>query len=275
MGYSEKDGGEMRLRRHINEQEPWDGLQHTDGTLSADQATFKFFITNILRDCQPFLRDLDLKNPRFLYSGRKRDTDWFEQKVRSDRQPKDLSKDIHKDFDDEFLKQFGWRPRSNGLFCTGEEASAYEYGNTFMIFPKGQYKFVWSKRIWDLYIHIKKISKTTTSSREGNVLYQYIYNKVAKEIHDAGDTPDEGFFDEVTKEYNKLIISIVESYKSTNITEAIDSKHEIMINCQTYYAVRYKKWYKIVSEFFKKFGDTWPDSDDLDQWLSNRPKMVF
>jgi len=256
----------MRLKRHINEQEPWDGLSKRE---SLEQTTLTLFMTNILRDCQPFLRDLDLHNPKFLYSGRKRDTDWFEQSVRSDRKPKDLSPDIHTDFDNEFNKQFGWRPRSNGLFCTGDESSAYEYGNTFMIFPKGQYKILWSQEVSDLYIYIQRQAKSFSGAHTGNVLYQFIYNK----LESSGEhQPDGDFVGKVTKEYNEFVTTIVKTYKSTGLKEAINSHKEIMINCQTYYAVRYNKWHLMLKEFFIKFHGTWPDSDDLDIWYKGRKK---
>jgi len=266
VGCSETNGGEMRLKRHINEQEPWDGLgsQHTDGTMSAEHSTFTLFMTNILRDCKPFLKDLNLRNYSFLFSGRKRDTDWFEQKVRNDRKPKDLDKDLHLDFDNEFMKQHGWRARSNGLFCNGSESSAYEYGNTFMIFPKGQYKFLWCDNIGDLFIYIQRETKTPTMTQKGNVLYQHIYNNLA---NSGEHQPDGDFVDKVTKEYNKFITDTVKKYKSTNINAAIGSHNEIMLNCQTYYAVRYSQWHMRVHEFFKAFGDKMPDTETLREFL--------
>ena len=251
----------MRLTQYINEAEPWDGISKRE---SLEQATLTLFMTNILRDCQPFLRDLDLKNPRFLYSGRKRDTDWFEQSVRSDRKPKDLSPDIHTDFDNEFNKQFGWRPRSNGLFCTGDESSAYEYGNTFMIFPKGQYKILWSQEVSDLYIYIQRQAKSFSGAHTGNVLYQFFYDILA---NSGEHQPDGEFVGKVTKEYDEFITNTVKTYKSTNIKEAIGSHKEIMVSCQTYYAVRYAQWHILVHEFLKAFGTKMPSTDEITEFI--------
>jgi hypothetical protein len=255
----------MRLKQHITE-------QHTDGTLSVEQATFTFFITNILRDCKPFIRELDMNNPKFLYSGRKRDTDWFEQNVRNDRQPKDLAPDIHNDFDDEFMKQHGWRARSNSLFCSGLEAFSYEYGNTYMIFPKKQYKFLWSDEVGDLFMHLKNYVRGADFSRNGNGLYQYIFNVVEFEHTQKNDFSKDGITVEVSARYYEFISDLVETYKSTDLKRAIDSHKEIMINCQSYYAVRYNRWFDTVRDFFKVFGNTWPDSDDLDIWYKGRKK---
>jgi len=62
-----------------------------------------------------------------------------------DRVPKLTQKEVFEIFDKAFAEEFGWWVRSRGIF-TGDEQIAYSYGSSYMFFPIGQYKYVWSHR---------------------------------------------------------------------------------------------------------------------------------
>lgn len=71
---------------------------------------------------------------------------------RKDRWPKDTNEHLHEMMDNYFLRRFGWRARSRGVFCSGSMNVAKEYGNTTgIIFPADGFKYLWSRRIKDLY----------------------------------------------------------------------------------------------------------------------------
>lgn len=71
---------------------------------------------------------------------------------RKDRWPKDTCKKLHDMIDVHFLNRFGWRVRSNGVFCSGSIKVANEYGTTRgIIFPADGFKYIWSRKIEDLY----------------------------------------------------------------------------------------------------------------------------
>ena len=96
----------MRLQYHINEESNLDMLVDA--------------IYGVINDCQPFLKEMATVNPpQFMFSGRDTKGSWFEKDVRTDRKSKDMFPEIQKDFDDAFNKKFGWKPRINGLFSTG------------------------------------------------------------------------------------------------------------------------------------------------------------
>lgn len=161
------------------------------------------------RDCGPFLRQ---RGSGFLYRGVKIDTglpgttsdhdgkdmDYIKKTVRTERNPKDMSKKRTAIVDEWFNEKFGIRARSNCVFAFGDrinESELKHYGTPCVIFPVGEFKFVWSRRVEDLY----------------NEMDEY---------------QEEG------------ILAWLESkeYKTTDFDDAIHSRNEIMIQCSHYYA---------------------------------------
>jgi hypothetical protein len=167
----------MRLQHHINENEgiPFDILE---------------------KKCKPYLNDIS-KNLEMMYSGRRISKDWFIKKVRGDREPRDMDWEIHRLLDDMFYKKFGWKARSNVVFVTGDVYETKHYGNPYMIFPVGKYKFIYSDDIPDLYRRIN--SKGSWSESE--------------------------------------LSKLVDTYQTGDINKAIDSESEIMLNCKEYIAI--------------------------------------
>ncbi len=134
----------MRLETIINESSGKTSLQE---------------ILNILWDkCNPFLKDLLSKSKfggDFLYSGRHETKDYYERNVRKDRTPKDMDEDVHTELDGIFKQKFGWKPRSNSIFVSGDVSTASKYGDSiYMIFPVNKYRYLWSLKVEDLYVTI-------------------------------------------------------------------------------------------------------------------------
>lgn len=92
-----------------------------------------------------------------LFRGTKIVRDRFNHTQRTDRRPLDTNYEIHLAADDWFQKEFGWRPRSEGLLCIPSfpHARSYTADNdslqTYMIFPNGPFKYVWSPKVNDFY----------------------------------------------------------------------------------------------------------------------------
>lgn len=100
-----------------------------------------------------------------------------------------------------FLKKFGFNARSQSAYCAGGKAMASRYGLPYSVFPIGNFKFVWSPKIEDLY---------------------YPYKRAGGQITALRDALEQG------------------SYVGTNLQNAVDSvNHEIMVYCPNgYYVVR-------------------------------------
>lgn len=124
------------------------------------------------RDCSNFLNDLkrcyinfdpkfdpidQIKSNKFFYRGIR--TDYEEsiirKKSRKNRKPKDIDISVSNQIDEIFYDEYGIRPRSSGIFTNPNAYAADSYGNLYLVFPIGKYKYIWSESIIDLYDHLK------------------------------------------------------------------------------------------------------------------------
>lgn len=100
------------------------------------------------------------------------------KKVRSDRRPLSSTSEVQETFDEYFQQYWGWKPRSTGLFITGNVMSASYYGYIYVIFPIGSFKYLWNKTIYDLYnVTNKRYSEVERLIRE------YTDKDLCKAIH--------------------------------------------------------------------------------------------
>lgn len=140
---------------------------------------------------------------------------------RNDRRPKDTNIQDQQKMDDGLEKKFGWRPRQEGVFCTGDSKTASLYGDTYAIFPLDGYKYIWSPKIPDFY--------STYYAASGKSNFVNIWNELLSMFmkDDFGD------------EYitNVAIQNIVKTYKNTDLAKAIESGNEIIVKCKGYVVV--------------------------------------
>jgi hypothetical protein len=185
--------------------------------------TFKQFISEeeqidlvklLLRDCKPYIEalhgdDLLRRGVRDLGEAKiatfeGKEIQYSQKAVRKDRKPKDMKRGLHHLIDDWFDDQFrGLRPRSEGMFCFGEGTqlrTLAQYGEVCYVFPIGEFKYVWSPKVDDLYNEIDHRSE--------------IYN-------------DE-------KEFNDWMQA--QNYRTTGLDDAVQKNVEVMIMCDSYYA---------------------------------------
>lgn len=102
----------------------------------------------IKKDCKPYLKEIGNLS---LYRGMFAENRPFVKKIsRTDRKPKDSSLVSHKIMDNIFKKKYGWKARSEGVFVTGDRSITHAYGITYIYFPIGKYKYLWSPNIHDL-----------------------------------------------------------------------------------------------------------------------------
>lgn len=131
----------------------------------------------ILTDCQPFLALLRAGSGP-LFRGSNRDgAKYFRDKVRRDRQPKNMRPDLHSAADEWFSRRFGVRYRGASLFCTGDRAGASRHGTVYLVFPVEGFQFCWSPKVTDLYEWSKagghlNLSPKEFADRLGGLDYQ-------------------------------------------------------------------------------------------------------
>ena len=148
------------------------------------------------------------------------------------RNPVDTNRYIHNELNKYFDEAFGVEYRSESFFATGSEKIAENYGHTFLVFPIGHFKFIWSPIIEDAYSYFAQ------PNPDG---IHHMSDVLGKDI----SRHDDDFVDEIAEYLRKE-----HPYKSTNLSEAITSRHEIMVHCDSYYALRYDG--RLPDEFTEK-----------------------
>lgn len=188
--------------------------------------TFKKFLSEeidldevlekIQQDCMPWL----MKTDRLAFRGINIRTmpKFFTGEAITARQPTNTPDDISAAADGWFLDHFGWRARSEGLFVTGDYAMARDYGKVYMIFPIGDFKFIWSQEVHDMFAEL---------------------------------SPPRLDPDRISKVLDNLSNA---EYTNKSLTKALESSHEIMISCESYYALEYS--YRFTDKFKARFGES-------------------
>jgi len=163
---------------------------------------------NLEKQCAPILKLYRSRTmgDKYLYRGVNHELSSISKHKShlKDRRPMSTKRVIHDYLNELFQKKFGW-PARNGVGVTGSEAEADIYGKTYIFFPVGKLKYVWSPDVFDLW--------GTIMSR--NITHGEIQNKKGK-----GE-----------------LIKLVKTYKDTGIDKAISERKEIYFNCKSYYLV--------------------------------------
>jgi len=116
--------------------------------------------------CGPFFKEMSkMKDPELLFKGKYNTSNGetisprcMKFKRRKGRIPVDMNEDISKILDKHSEEKFGFRMRGDGVFATKWQyhASSYMDGRTkpYVFFPVGDYRYVWSYKIKDLFTDI-------------------------------------------------------------------------------------------------------------------------
>ena len=150
-----------------------------------------------------------------------------------DRKPRNTPQWLHDYLNDLFVAHLGWKER-DGVSTIGHESG--HYGTPYLFFPIGDYRFAWSPDVFDIYVALQDIARKTTKTWRQDV--------------DSLDLND--------MEVRKHILSLVNSYKDTNLFRAIMKDMEVVFDCKEYYLVNrvYKDDIKrfIKTEWIKRKG---------------------
>lgn len=94
---------------------------------------------------------------KFLWRGtRHRINDFKKMITRTDREPTDTCREMHDLLDDIFYEKFDVHARSATVFCFSSIEGAKHYGDyRNIIIPVGDFNYIWSPKIRDLYSHIE------------------------------------------------------------------------------------------------------------------------
>ena len=168
--------------------------------------------------------------------------------VRKDRKPRDTPADIHEILNTWFKKKFNWPARSAGLFVTPKLDDAFFFGAPCIIFPVGEVKGLFSKRVDDLTTYIFTndfdVESPSTNIPGGP---DYWHNKGYEKLEHVP-----------APEIEDYVINRLEDadYHYGPITEEMLQRvNEIMLDCDKYVAIAIAHKGKVLKEHIKEIID--------------------
>ena len=212
---------------------------------AVDPNIVKDIWVKLTKDCMPFLKELKrVQEPkyRFFYRGfhGSLHQEMVRKSVRTDRKPTDTPKAISKYVDDEFQKKFGWRVRSEGAFATSDRMRSSGYGTTFIFFPIGKYKYVWSEEVTDMYTYLGgrflKYIENVFIGNDDDLVSAYPHMK--KEPEEAFEDYMERRRNEIIGNFKGTVEKAMNTFQSGNMKSAMKSQSEVVFQCKEYYAVK-------------------------------------
>jgi len=193
------------------------------------------WIGNVQTYCSEFLNrnESAMKDDnKFLYRGMNIDNDLIGPIVpRADRMPMSTPVKRHKIMDEWFLRKFGFRYRSGGVFTHMKWDSARSYGATYVIFPEDGYTMCTSPIIHDLY---DEFEEPYDIVKAGYFKHGMGTSAGIDELRDFRIKSNVEF-DEAEIE-NVLHFGKYHEFKKLNNFEK-DYENEIMIKCKRYYGI--------------------------------------
>ena len=169
-------------------------------------------LDTLKKDCKPYLkaskyfhrRTVGIQKHKLVY-----DAGIIRIKPRKDRKPKDTLKLLHQLADNWFLKEFGWKARSEGVFTVPLTSKS-----DLLAFPIGKFKFIYSQKVYDMFVTLSNYSEKK-------------YNK---------------FLDRLTEqEINDIWDWFIEKYGKSYFDMSLNSVtigNEVMFQCKEYYLVK-------------------------------------
>lgn len=185
-----------------------------------DGPNFTDLLVLLEKDCKKFIRETG----GFLYRATNRNIGsevlYSKQTSRNNRRPVDTSRSTHFLADSLFKSEFGWKVRSEGVFTATYPIMTKGYGsNIYLVFPIGDFKYVWSEEATDFYI---------TQSEYGSIWRNKDRSNLGVDL---------------TRHFPKSVMQeIVKLYTNKNLNKAWDDgmSREIILKCPNgYYYVDY------------------------------------
>lgn len=148
--------------------------------------------------------------------------------VRKDRKPAATTKPFHTILDDWFEENQGLKARSETMFCYGEDAigSTTAYGDTFAVFPVGDFTYTWSPNVVDLWSDMHHLVRDAfEDEHERDMMYRAI----------RGERTDKA-----TRALLDEFMTMLK-YQHNNLNAALKSDAEIMVDADQYIAIALKR----------------------------------
>jgi len=214
-------------------------------------------IDRIKNECASFLKEINFKVypaienayylnsgsiPRALWRGLSSNAPFIKLPGNKLRQPSDTSPQMHSLLVKHFSNQFGYPYRAMGVFCSSAVEQAIQYGdNLFLVFPIGEYEYIYAPDIDDAY------SQFDNHSVDMPRMWDEILSYMGKEENDYTNKYGDVMYDK----WFELVYDYLEKttpYTNNNLRNLLennsDKGKEVVLKCDNYYALNVGPRYK-------------------------------
>jgi len=201
----------MRLRKHLNES----GFMTT--------ANWEALKADLDKKCKPYIKELKGAKSLLIRGVAQPKVPQFMtiRSVRKDRNPRLIDTKLHMKLGKLSKELFGWNIRSEGLFTTKSEIDVRMWGKPVIIFPIGNFKYVWKDDVTELY---KQYDSWNPFGDNENIFELDIEPEIR------------GYHTDNLNKYLRMPAKITS---------------ECIINCNTYYSIN-MKWYQTLLTYYGK-----------------------
>jgi hypothetical protein len=134
--------------------------------------------------------------------------------VRKDRKPSDTPAKVSEFVDNWLDRKFDGRFRSEALFCVGDKKLASKYGQVHVILPIGGFNYCWSPKYSDFYQDNTALINSFEPGDDELWWKKQFWQNVEQTLEDGKYT-------------DKKMVDAISKYP----------RHEIMVNCDSYFAI--------------------------------------
>jgi len=176
--------------------------------------------TALDKKCKPYIKELKGAKNLLVRGVKPNAVPQFMQirAVRKNRKPRVIGLELHDRLGDYSKEHFGWNFRTEGLFTSKSKADVDRWGHPVIIFPIGNFKYVWNNDVYELY------------EQYDNWAWSYD--------------------DDVSW---RIIRDELSEYKTTNLNQYLKSPvrgvSECIINCDKYYSIN-MEWYETLLKYY-------------------------
>lgn len=205
----------------------------------------------IQEKCQPYLQAVQSGSHRVMYRGMKNVGNFYlyrTMQVRKDRQPTDSSQELHQLLDMAIESELGFKARSESLFVTNNHHVIADYGDPYVIFPIGDFKFAWSPYISDAYSELNYYPSFSEQTEFMTMFTTFLYdegliteNTIQKGKGWLASSTSEKYYAAMTSFFKQYVGKI---YRGDNLQAALGSQNEVMLgDLKEFIAVKLEDFY--------------------------------
>jgi hypothetical protein len=156
----------------------------------AEGTSFNF--DKFFKDCAPFLSEIKGLSTHHLlkHASSNGPDDWGMKSHVVRTRPRDSKREVHYAVDAIFRQKFNWAARSDAIFVSSDYSMIKEFGVVYLIFPVGEFKYLWSEDVVDLVHNFDNVKNDLRHKQPGLSFEDRTDAAIEELIKQVGSTID-------------------------------------------------------------------------------------